>query len=89
MTAKQAMAEFNTLFELATKIKGKLVLASGDAIDQELASTRRKTAVKSLREAPELEAFRQALGDALVRVDTANQVLRLVNTILSQIWRVM
>ncbi len=55
-----------------------------DAIDRELARRPRVTQVDSLRDAPEVQAFREALLDGLVRVDTANQLLRLLNTVIGQ-----
>lgn len=58
--------------------------ATGDAITQELASPARTTAVSRLRHAPEVEAFRQELLDGLIRVDTANRLLRLVDRIIVQ-----
>lgn len=57
---------------------------SGDAIDAVLNSPARQTAVRSLREAPEVEAFRNELVDGLIRADTANQLLRLVATIVEK-----
>jgi len=58
-----------------------------DAIDDVLAGPRRTTAVVSLRDAPEVEAFRQALTDGLIRVDTVNQLLRLVNEVVGLLVR--
>ena len=52
---------------------------TGDAISRELAAPQRQTQVVSLRQAPETRAFREALIDGLIRVDTVNQLLRLVN----------
>jgi hypothetical protein len=51
----------------------------GDAIDAVLAGTPRSTQVASVRQAPEMEAFRRELVDGLIRADTVNQVLRLLN----------
>jgi hypothetical protein len=51
----------------------------GDAIDAVLASEPRTTQAVSVRQAPEMEAFRRELVDGLIRVDTVNQVLRLLN----------
>jgi len=61
--------------------------SAGDAIDTVLATPARTTAVHSLRSAPEIEAFRQALTDGLIRADTVNQLLRLVNEIVGQLIR--
>lgn len=53
--------------------------AKGDAIDAVLAGEPRSTQAASLRRAPEMEAFRRELTDGLIRADTVNQVLRLLN----------
>lgn len=53
-----------------------------DAITAVLRSEPRATAVTSLREAPQVEAFRQALIDGLIRVDTANKLLSLINEVI-------
>jgi len=58
--------------------------ASGDAIDRVLRSPLRETHLQSLKNAPEIAAFREALVDGLIRVDTANRLLRLVNTIVTR-----
>jgi len=55
----------------------------GDAIDLILASPRRETEVRSLRHDPAVEAFRRELTDGLIRVDTANRLLSLVNTVVT------
>jgi hypothetical protein len=55
-----------------------------DAIEEELARPARTTEIVSLRDSPEVEAFRNELIDGLIRVDTANQLLRLLNTIISR-----
>ena len=57
---------------------------AGDAIDREIGRKPRITNVGSLRDAPEVQAFREALIDGFIRVDTANQLLRLLNTIITQ-----
>lgn len=57
----------------------------GDAIDDVLTSPARATAVRSLREAPEVEAFRNELVDGLIRADTANQLLRLVALVVERL----
>jgi len=56
---------------------------SGDAIDLVLASPERQTAVRSLRHDPVVEVFRRELTDGLIRVDTANQLLNLVNAVVA------
>ena len=60
---------------------------AGDAIDAVLASPARTTGVRSLRSSPEIEAFRQALVDGLIRADTVNRLLRLVNEVVGQLIR--
>jgi hypothetical protein len=74
------------LDELLATLETRLT-ASGtdgreDAIDAVLGSPARTTNVTSLREAPEVASFREALIDGLIRVDTANRLLRLVNEIV-------
>lgn len=56
---------------------------SGDMLDLILASPQRETRVRSLRHDPVVEAFRQELTDGLIRVDTANKLLSLVNTVVT------
>lgn len=51
----------------------------GDAIDAVLAGKPRSAQVVSVRQAPEMEVFRRELTDGLIRADTVNQVLRLLN----------
>jgi hypothetical protein len=51
-----------------------------DAIDEVLAGAPRTTEVKSLRDHPDVQQFRQDLIDGLIRVDTANRLLQLVAT---------
>lgn len=63
-----------TLEQGSTKTGGK-----GDAIDAVLGGAPRRTQVESVRRAPEIEAFRRELTDGLIRADTVNQVLRLLN----------
>ncbi len=55
----------------------------GDAIDLILASPPRTTEARSLRHDPVVEAFRRELTDGLIRVDTANKLLSLVNTVVT------
>jgi hypothetical protein len=56
---------------------------TADAIDAVLASPARTSEIRVLRHDPIIEAFRRELTDGLVRVDTANQLLSLVNTVLT------
>lgn len=55
-----------------------------DAINLELSAAPRVSSVASLRDAPEIEAFRVELIDGLIRVDTANRFLTLVNALVSR-----
>lgn len=55
-----------------------------DAIDAELSRAPRSTRVASLREAPEAQAFRDELVNGLIRVDTANRLLRWVNELMAR-----
>lgn len=57
----------------------------GDAISAELTRPARTTAVISLRDSPVVEAFRNELIDGLIRVDTANQLLKLVNEVIGRV----
>ncbi|NLX23617.1 MAG: hypothetical protein GXY55_18345 [Phycisphaerae bacterium] len=59
----------------------------GDAIDRVLAAPGRTTAVRSLADAPEIEAFRQELLDGLIRADTINRLLRLINDVVIPLLR--
>ncbi len=65
-----------------TEPGGAAAGATGDAIDAVLSSPPRATRVRSLRQSPEAEAFRQAVVDGLIRVDTANRLLQLVNSVV-------
>lgn len=56
-----------------------------DAIDAELARSPRATAVQSLAGSEELEAFRQEAVDGLIRVDTANQLFRLIAVVVERL----
>ncbi len=60
---------------------------TGDAIAAELARPARATAVRSLREAPEIEAFRRELVDGLIRADTANRLLKLIGEVVTRVIR--
>jgi hypothetical protein len=54
----------------------------GDAIDVTLKAAPRISAATSLREHEIVRRFRQEVTDGLIRLDTANQLLGLVRTIL-------
>ena len=56
-----------------------------DAIDQVLAEPPSTTATVSLRDAPEMDKFRQALNDGLIENDAARQLLSMVNNILTKV----
>ncbi len=78
MTASDAtkvLEDLMTTLEAAEQKSG----GKGDAIDAVLSETPRTTQVTSGRQSPEMEAFRRELSDGLIRVDTMNQVLRLLN----------
>ncbi len=57
----------------------------GDAIDRILAEPPRRTEVVELRESPVIRKFRDDLVDGLVRVDTVNQLFRLLTTVLEKL----
>jgi hypothetical protein len=59
-----------------------IVTTHGDAIGAVLAEPPRATAVVSLRDAPVVDAFRQALTDGLIRVDVVNRLLTLINEVI-------
>ncbi len=59
----------------------------GDAIDEVLRQPARVSAAVSLREAPEVVAFRDELVSGLIRVDTARQLLQLVNEVILRLMR--
>lgn len=87
MTEKQTAGE--VLDDLLTTLEnGSLQRAEsggGDAIDRVLNTSPRSTATRSLRDAPEVLAFRQALTDGMIRVDTVNRLLRLVDAIVTRL----
>lgn len=87
MTDKQTAGE--VLDDLLTTLEnGSLQRAEsggGDAIDRVLNAPPRSTATRSLRDAPEVLAFRQALTDGMIRVDTVNRLLRLVDAIVTRL----
>lgn len=83
----------NTATQILDDLLGQLEKASdqqktnqaGDAIDDVLQSPARTTAVRSLRDAPEIAAFRNELIDGLIRADTANRLLRLVAMVVERL----
>ncbi len=74
------------LDELLDTLQGRLdqrqQATHDDAITAVLNGPSRQTAVTSLRESPAVEAFRESLVDGLIRVDTANRLLQLINTVI-------
>lgn len=41
--------------------------------------------MRSVRESREMQAFRQALLDGLIRADTVNRALRLINEVMTRL----
>lgn len=72
-----------TTLELA--VRRRADQRGGDAIDAVLNAPPRTTAVRSLRDAPEVAAFREALIDGLIRADTARQLLQLLNAVMTRV----
>ena len=70
------------LSTLEIKLAARPTQAHTDAITAILNEEPRRSAVVSLHSAPQVEAFRQGLIDGLIRVDTANRLLRLINDIV-------
>jgi len=58
--------------------------AARDAIDDVLDRPARETRVASLAESPVMAAFRGELTDGLIRIDTLNQVLRMLTLVLER-----
>ena len=54
----------------------------GDAIDDTLGAAPRVSMATSLRHHDVVRKFRQEVADGLIRLDTANQLLGLVRTVL-------
>jgi hypothetical protein len=76
---ERLLSNVQTLLEASAKAQ------PGDAIAAELGRPGRTTAVVSLKDAPEVEAFRNELIDGFIRVDTVNQLLRLVNEAMTRL----
>jgi hypothetical protein len=70
------------LSTLEIKLAARPAQARTDAITAILNQDPRRTGVVSLHSTPAVEAFRQALTDGLIRVDTANRLLRLINEVV-------
>lgn len=67
---------------LAVLETGAAARGRDDAIARVLGQAGRRTEVRSLRDAAEVAAFRQALTDGLIRADTVNRLLRLIHEIV-------
>jgi hypothetical protein len=74
-----------SLDRLIDCLTGHAALTSndGDAIDRVRAGASRATDVSPLRQHPDVVRFRRELQDGLVRVDTANRVLRLLGQVVA------
>jgi len=57
--------------------------STGDAIDRILTGPPRQTRVRSLRDDPTVQRFREDLTNGLIRVDTANALLGLIERFVS------
>ena len=79
--ADQLDAFLDKLEQLATKSSP----SPPDAIDQIRAGPRRTTRTRSIRHHPDMEHFRQEMADGLIRADTANQLFRLITSVLAQL----
>ena len=77
--------ELDALIERLESVVRAASAQGGDAIDKILASPGRETQVKSLRDSEVVSRFRRDLIDGLIRIDTANQLFRLIRTILDQL----
>lgn len=76
--------ELDALIAKLEKIAGQASADGGDALDEILASPARQTKVTSLRDSEVVSRFRQELIDGLIQIDTANQLFRLIRTILDR-----
>ena len=78
--------EIDRLLEALGRVASpNMQAAAMDAIDLELHRPARTTAVQGLSDSAEMQAFRQALIDGLIRADTVNAALKLVNEVLTRI----
>lgn len=88
MSEQVATAELDRLVTSLERIAQTVgELRPKDAIDEVLADARRTTAVESLRDAPEVQAFRQALVDGWIRADAVSRLLQLVNELVVRLVR--
>ena len=60
------------------------IAGTRDAIDDALERPARQTQVVSLADSPVMAAFRSELSDGLIRIDTLNQVLRLITLVIER-----
>lgn len=79
----EVTAELDQLIEDLDGAVERTAADTPDAIDAVLAAPPRASGVRSLRHDPVVEAFRQELVDGLVRVDTVNRLLGLVQTVVT------
>jgi hypothetical protein len=77
--------DLDALIEKIESIARAASAQGGDAIDKILASPGRETQVKSLRDTEVVSRFHKDLIDGLIQIDTANQLFRLIRTILDQL----
>ena len=77
--------ELDALLKELEQVAGKISNRPADAIDRIIQGPRRQTKTRSIRHDPVLENFRRELTDGLIRADTANQLLRLITTVLAKL----
>lgn len=77
--------ELDALLKELEQVAGKISNRPADAIDRIIQGPRRHTKTRSIRHDPVLENFRRELTDGLIRADTANQLLRLITTVLAKL----
>jgi hypothetical protein len=78
--------QLDALIERLERIVGASGPATpGDALDRILAAPGRQSAAASLRDSEVVQAFRNDLIDGLIRIDTANQLFRLVRAVLDRL----
>lgn len=83
MSANDAAGILDELLDtLEVKLTAQRERGPRDAIEAILGAEPRSTRARSLRDAPEVVAFRQALVDGLIRVDTVNGLLSLLNQLI-------